>query len=86
MKIKVDEEYDTAALGLTLKEGEGFLSIEEKDGTSLKIVHQLYWNVYKQIIERFEDEPMIVWNDVRDNLNIDMQSFNNWDEFVDFKQ
>ena len=52
----------------------------------MKIVHQLYWSVYKQIIERFEDEPAILWDIVRDDLNIDMQSFNNWDEFVDFKK
>jgi len=41
MKIKVDEDDNTVALGLFPKEGEGLLSIEEKDGTSLKIVHQL---------------------------------------------
>jgi len=85
MKIKVDEESNTAALGLILKEGEGFLSIEEKDGTSLKIVHQLYHSVYTHIIKKFEDKPIIIWNVVEDELNFKLRSFNNWEDFVDFK-
>jgi hypothetical protein len=82
VKIKVDEESNTAKLGLFPKEGEGLLSIEEKDGTSLKIVHQLYRSVYKQIIEKFEDEPMIDWDVVKDKLGINMINYSSWNDFL----
>lgn len=62
---------------------QGRLTIKKVDSRSLKILYTLYKNVWKAINDKFEDEPIILWNDVWD-MGIKEVGFSTFNDYLTF--
>jgi hypothetical protein len=63
---------------------QGELTIKKINSYSLKILNTFYISLWKEIIEKFKDEPFINWNEVW-QLGVTEIGFNTIQEYKDFK-
>ena len=64
---------------IALQSAEGELTIEDQNSPSLKVVHNLYQNVWSEVVEEFKDAPTISWTEV-ESMGIKRKSFKTFDE------
>jgi hypothetical protein len=76
------ESDGNSSLNIITDQGE--LTIKKINSFSLKILHTFYISLWKEIIEKFKDEPYIYWNEVP-QLGVTEIGFNSVQEFKDFK-
>lgn len=81
VKIKVNNDDNSVVIGLFQGDDE-FLSIEQKDSQSIKVIYYLYNYIMKDIIAEFKDKPAISWSTV-ENMGITRKNFNSYQEFYD---
>lgn len=81
VKIKVNNDDNSVVIGLFQGDDE-FLSIEQKDSQSIKVIYYLYNYIMKDIIAEFKDESAISWSTV-ENMGITRKNFNSYQEFYD---
>ena len=81
VKLKVNNDDNSIVIGLFQGDDE-FLSIEQKNSQSIKVIHFLFNYVMKDIITEFRDEPAILWSTV-ENMGITRKNFNSYQEFYD---
>jgi hypothetical protein len=81
VKFKVNNDNNSIVIGLFQGDDE-FLSIEQKDSQSIKVIHFLFNYIMKDIIAEFKGEPAILWSTVED-MGITRKNFNYYQEFYD---
>jgi hypothetical protein len=81
VKFKVNNDNNSIVIGLFQGDDE-FLSIEQKDSQSIKVIHFLFNYIMKDNIAEFKGEPAILWSTVED-MGITRKNFNYYQEFYD---
>ncbi len=79
LKFTTNESSTT----ITLVTTEGCLDIEDTKGNSLRIVKSIYTSYWKDVIEKFKDSPMLIWNEI-DEMGVQQKSFKSKLELNDY--
>jgi len=78
IKTKTKEDNSYTMIGLFQSDGR-YLSLSQKNSSSLLILKYIYNYVMREIIMEFIDEPIISWSKV-DEMGIKRISFNSYDD------
>jgi hypothetical protein len=76
------ESDSDSSIDIITEQGE--LTIKKINSYSLKILNTFYISLWKEIIEKFKDEPFINWGEVW-QLGVTEIGFNTIQEYKDFK-
>lgn len=77
--IRYNENGNNSSIDLIAEEGE--LTIREEGAHSLKILHCIYVNAWKEANDKFANEPIIIWNVVED-MGINLVSYDTHDAYI----
>lgn len=81
LKIKINSDDMSAMIALCTEDG--MLTIEDVNGTSLKIVKAIYDTIWQDVIQEFKDAPMILWNKI-DDMGVKRKSFDSSNIFIEY--
>jgi hypothetical protein len=83
IKIKIGGDRKSCIIALCA-EG-GMLTIEEPNGSSLKIVKAIYDYVWKDVIIEFKDSPILMWSKIED-MGVKRKVFNTFSELSKYSE
>lgn len=61
------------------------LTIEEKGGTTLRILLTMYYKIFKVICDEFRNEPLVSWNKVKE-LGITRIPFDSMADYIEYQE
>ena len=82
IKARVAEDQSGMTIGLFQADGQN-LTLTQSGSMSLLIVYWLYQKIVCDIIENFKDQATIHWSFVENELGVQLNSFNSYEEFYD---
>ncbi|GEM_PF-2143761 len=82
IKTRVAEDQSGMTIGLFQADGQN-LTLTQSGSMSLLIVYWLYQKIVCDIIENFKDQATIHWSFVENELGVQLNSFNSYEEFYD---
>jgi hypothetical protein len=82
IKTRVAEDQSGVTIGLFQADGQN-LTLTQSGSMSLLIVYWLYQKIVCDIIENFKDQATIHWSFVENELGVQLNSFNSYEEFYD---
>jgi len=83
LKIKINSVNKGCIIDLCTEQG--ILSIQDVNGSSLKIIKTIYDNIWKDVINKFKDQPMIIWNEIED-MGVNMKSFDSLTSYIEYSE
>jgi len=83
IKIKIDVDRKSCIIALCTEDG--MLTIEETNGSSLKIVKAIYDYVWKDVITEFKDSPILMWSNI-ENMGVKRKVFNTFSELSKYSE
>ena len=78
--IEIVEE-DESSIKINIIAEEGILSITEPYSKNLLILHSLYKNIWKKVVERFVGQNAIMWDIVENEMGISRIVFESHDDY-----
>lgn len=82
IKTRIAEDQSGMTIGLFQADGQN-LTLTQSGSMSLLIVYWLYQKIVCDIIENFKDQATIHWGFVENELGVQLNSFNSYEEFYD---
>jgi hypothetical protein len=83
--VQVKYSSDSGRAIIAFISNDGMLTLEEEDGTSLRIIKAIYDSFYKDVIQIFAESSIIDWTSAEEKLGFKRMTFDNWEEFADLK-
>lgn len=77
--IKIIQE--DAGIEIEIKVDDGELTIKEESSKNLKILYSFYKNVWKNVADKFKNEPMIRWGEVSE-MGIKKIDFESLEDYI----